>query len=100
MSEYIEKKEVLKQIDYWLMTGEYKYSNATYYLNKRISNIKPKSEWIQVKDRLPDKDGFYLAYYTFKDGRHARDIFYYNCGSPISSTITHWMPIPELPKGD
>ena len=53
MSEWIDKEEVLKQIDCWLMTGEYKYSNATHYLDKRISSIKPKeSEWISAKDKL------------------------------------------------
>ena len=59
-----------------------------------------KNKWISVKDRLPESDGFYLAWYTFKDGGHARDIFYYNCGSPISSTITHWMLLPEPPKSE
>lgn len=47
MSEWIEKEEVLKQIDCWFTTGEYKYSNATHYLNKRISSIKPKEADVQ-----------------------------------------------------
>lgn len=57
-------------------------------------------EWISVKDRLPEKDGFYLAWYTFKDGGHACDIFYYNYGysASLSSAITHWMFLPEPPK--
>ena len=53
-----------------------------------------KGQWISVKDRQPERDGFYLAWYTFKDGSHACDMFYYN-GSFISSSITHWMPFPE-----
>jgi hypothetical protein len=56
--------------------------------------------WISVKDRLPESDGFYLAWYTFKDGGHALDIFYFNAGSPISNAITHWQHLPEPPKGE
>ena len=56
------------------------------------------SGWISCSERLPKRDGFYLAYYTFADGRHACDMVYFNVGSPISSSITHWMPLPEKPK--
>lgn len=67
----------------------------------RIHNLEQelkKYEWVSVKDRLPEKDGFYLAWYTFKGNGHTRDIFYYNCGSPMPSAITHWMALPEPPK--
>lgn len=65
------------------------------------------SEWISVKDRLPEKSDDYLVYYLKK----------YECGfetkwinvcSFITShdgwqtdnteTITHWQPLPEPPK--
>lgn len=62
-----------------------------------------KSNWISVKDRLPEKQRNYLVYvppvYT--------NVVYFNgyewvvdeeeyCF--ISSDITHWMPLPEPPK--
>ena len=75
--------------------------SAVKELRKKVAEqfANMQNEWISVKDRLPDKDGFYLAYYTFKDGRHACDIFYHNCcGTSISSAITHWMILPESPK--
>ena len=65
----------------------------------KIANFE-QQRWVSVKDRLPDKDGFYLAYYTFKDGGHACDLFYFDVGSPISNAITHWMPLPQKPESE
>lgn len=62
--------------------------------------VEPDNSWISVDDKLPESDGFYLAWYTFKDGRHALDIFYFDTDSPISNTITHWQHLPEPPKED
>lgn len=56
--------------------------------------------WIPCIERMPERDGFYLAYYTFADGRHACDIVYFNVGAPISSSITHWMPLPDPPEAE
>ena len=103
MSEYVEKEEILKQIDCWLMTGEYKYSNATHYLDKRISSIKPKSEWISVKDRMPEEGVDVLVYGDICLNRKSVDVdfvdresgnfFYYDEGE-----VTHWRPLPEPPE--
>ena len=99
MSEYVEKEEVLKQIDCWLMTGEYKYSNATHYLDKRISSIKPKSEWVSVKDRMPEEGVDVLVYLNRKSAdvdfvdRESGNFFYYDEGE-----VTHWRPLPEPPE--
>lgn len=96
--EFICKEEVLKQIDYWLMLGEYKYSNATDYLNQRISSIKPISDWISVKDRLPEPNTWVLVY--SKQGVYVNlRLDYIHKGRWVNSfLVTHWMPIPELPK--
>lgn len=74
--------------------------SAVRELRKKVAEqfANMQNEWISVKDRMPDKDGFYLAWYTFNDGGHACDMFYYNVGSPISSAITHWTYLPEPPK--
>ena len=82
-------------------------------------------EWISVKDRLPDTDGEYLCVCYFKLCKSqlykicyfAKDLYevdeiyfkdekgksgfyaydgewgYYECRD-----VTHWMPLPELPK--
>lgn len=99
MSEWVEKEEVLNQINCWFTTGEYKYSNATHYLNKRISSIKPKINWISVNDKLPklfenvltyDGDGKILINWLeeIEDG-----ISYFAYGG---KTVTHWMSLPNI----
>lgn len=73
------------------MLKEYKQLKAE---NTRVSG------WIPCSERMPERDGFYLAYYTFSDGRHACDMVYFNVGAPISSSITHWKPLPEPPEAE
>lgn len=117
MSEWIEKEEVLKQIDCWLMTGEYKYSNATHYLDKRISSIKPKeSGWVSVKDRLP-KEGddvlVWFEYYRFGEYNclyqtHGIGTYFENYKSwQINHEtgwrdlrVIAWMPLPQMPESE
>jgi hypothetical protein len=61
------------------------------------------SKWISVKEKLPS-DGYYLL---FSDGRqigmgwfnHGRQEFIQvNTWADVSTMVTHWMPLPELPK--
>lgn len=63
-----------------------------------------QNEWISVKDRLPDKEGTYLTC-TEKNAIHL-DSF---CIYPSHNTkfwvggngrVTHWMSLPEPPKGE
>lgn len=81
-------------------------------------------EWISVKDKLPDKDGDYLCCwslsysdkpfiniysfaknlrkvdkYDFK-GMNRADWYGYDSewGYCEQAGVTHWMPLPELPK--
>lgn len=60
-------------------------------------------EWISVKDRLPEKDGDYLIYATVPfNGRKFMAVMHYeeDAHLPIWSDTTHWMPLPEPPKGE
>ena len=66
------------------------------------------SEWISVKDRLPEKNGKYLAVTEDNEMYHKYvTIRYFYADNPKifarpSGIIkyTHWMPLPEPPKGD
>lgn len=73
---------------------------------KRIAELEEQRRWIPVTERLPDKDGFYIVVMNgdiwgepdvwsstacgFYDGRWDED----------GATISHWMPLPEPPKGE
>ena len=64
--------------------------------------------WISVEERLPDEPGYYLTYSLIggiwvteygvsrqNPDRHFRD----NLGFPLYPAPTHWMPLPEPPRG-
>ena len=65
-------------------------------------------EWISVDDKLPEDSGYYLVAYQNKhNGSTTIDIDMYvicNAGEWWSNEykykITHWMELPELPKGE
>ena len=60
------------------------------------------TEWINVKERLPESSKSILAYQPY--GRHFFVGMYFNgrwfppngIQAPI---VTHWMPLPKPPKG-
>ncbi len=64
----------------------------------------PKSSWISVEERLPD-EGLVIARYNagLAFSYYMLSKWIVQCaaiGRPrIYETPTHWMPIPELPKG-
>ena len=55
-------------------------------------------KWISVKDRLPQKDGRYLAYGS-AFGRCLIGILYYDVRLECFSDgeVTHWQPLPAPP---
>ena len=57
-------------------------------------------EWISVKDRLPEKPMKCLVY-TKRGEYGGYEITYYNEGFYLHyANITHWMPLPQPPKGE
>ena len=85
-----------------------------------IDNGVTVQEWIPVKDRLPDETGRYFAVKKRiapdKLGGNRTDIvilrFFVDDGfripthipdwinEEINEEVTHWMPLPEPPKGE
>ena len=72
-----------------------------------IGKGEPVQEWIPVTERLPEKSGDYLAYC---DNRYIGLLPYstqyklFNtfdgCGTRHAIAVTHWMPLPQPPKGE
>ena len=64
-------------------------------------------EWISVEDRLPEDDSDVIAYLrTGEEGRifpanYAKGVWF-DCifNKRVTETTTHWMPLPEPPKGE
>ena len=67
-----------------------------------IANGVTIQEWIPVTERLPEKGGSYLVFSS-----KSKTVFtaHYWLGDRWANRangqfITHWMPLPEAPKGD
>lgn len=102
---------------------------ANEYLNaevERLNGLLKEHEavqWINVKDKLPEKDGQYLVVFTFFDCKsmgvmrfshnlHEVDEYifdaenrpgWYEPDSEVGyferTTVTHWAKLPEFPQG-
>ena len=91
--------------------------SGTGYFGRAIENKKiadylirhgvTVQEWIDVKDRLPEDDSDVLAYSRIDEESRIYPACYSNgvwfdCvfNAPVTDTTTHWMPIPNPPKGE
>ena len=67
-------------------------------------------EWISVKDRLPEEEERVLIYtktnitnygtYTKRYGAYRKEGFICQDGFMWLNTASHWMPLPQPPKGE
>jgi hypothetical protein len=101
------------------------YSQNPYVVaDHLIANGVTVQEWISVNDRLPDESGEYFVFKKTmfgcwcdvlgfaKDGRKVdkydfgdqrKNVWYYydsEYGYGVSNNVTHWMPLPQPPKGE
>ena len=60
------------------------------------------AEWISVKDRLPKEGEVVVVYIKPKVGVGYAEVDIYLMGDfdEYSEGVTHWMPLPEPPKGE
>ena len=71
------------------------------------ADVEPVQEWIPVTERLPEESGMYII--TANDG-HAQRVSFVQwqkknrmwnlTGARSYWRVTHWMPMPQLPKGE
>lgn len=79
-----------------------------------IADYRKQSGWISVDERLPERQCSVLAYYGFKRegdddlGYMLMGVIEYYAFDPnphfqhesVGLRVTHWMPLPEAPKGE
>ena len=77
--------------------------DVEYVADYLISNGVTVQEWISVKDRLPEDQEEVLVLTKSKNGVRNVDKGYLAIDHFIHrgrSEVTHWMPMPNPPKGD
>lgn len=73
------------------------------YKNGYEQGMKDALKWITVTERLPEESGEYLVYCGEYDGIC---VLYYEILKTKGKwrtqwkQVTHWMPLPKLPKGE
>ena len=88
------------------LTAELEYTKRQYDLAMEDLEKIGWGKWIPVTERLPSREGKYLT--AFSKGEVGQNVFlifrgsstkwYFN--SEDTGEVTHWMPLPEPPKGD
>ena len=96
MAEYISKEDV---INITAETGAWETQNRVRELP--TADVQPVNQWISVKDRFPDEDGWYLVckHNRVRVAEWCKDCWYNESDLPIDDcAITYWQPLPEQPK--
>ena len=82
-------------------------SFTEYLADHLISNGVMVQEWVSVDDRLPEDDSDVLAYSRIGEESRIYPACYTNgvwfdCvfNVPATDMTTHWMPMPNPPKGE
>ena len=116
--------EQMVHIPYGMNTKEAERYVFEQMADHLIANGVTVNEWISVKDRLPDKDGAYLVFEKGSYGNQIRTLRFAKDGRKVDKydfhrgwknvwyrydsewghitidSVTHWMPLPQPPKGE
>lgn len=118
--EYINRETVKRELLSWAVSlnhPEYLIKDDALHIIDSMSaadvveqeqESKPLKGWISVQDRLPEESGYYLVFtdigriallsYSKKyQAFNAHDDSY---SEEYVITVTHWMPLPNPPKGE
>lgn len=119
MSDYISREAAIEKIRVAGCTdcggssnticGFCNFDNAIRLI-KRLpaAGVEPVRRWIPCSERLPEKAGFYLVAtprgieimeFSSGDKRYRETpCFVSEALGKVSGYVTHWQPLPELPK--
>ena len=98
------REKLVELLDIIIQPGQRTLGDIADYL---ISNGVTVQEWISVKDRLPEEKVNCIMHYkhAYCDNDDYREIgicFYDGEKFQINRAykVTHWMPMPQPPKGE
>ena len=98
------REKLVELLDIIIQPGQKTLGDIADHL---ISHGVTVQEWISVDDRLPEDDSDVLAY--SRNGEECRIYpanyakgVWFDCifTTPATDTTTHWMPLPQPPKGE
>ena len=95
-----DKKDFIETILTWFRSPQVGNDEELdrKFLASAYDNIT-QPHWISVEDELPPKNEAYLAFWQHLGVTRYRFV---KSGAKVSRTfsehITHWMPMPEVPK--
>ena len=87
------KEKLVELLDIIIQPGQKTLGDIADYL---ISKGVTVQEWISVEDRLPDVGKFVLIYNEINGVL----LDYYDGATFGYYDVTHWMPLPNPPKGE
>ncbi len=61
--------------------------------------MKLQDPWININDKLPKADASLYLVYRPKIKSKYIDVWKWRAGDEQMNGITHWMPLPQIPKG-
>ena len=118
MAEYICREAILDDLEKEIEAGNVALDEDVW-INKglkiairdikdiKTADVQPVNQWISVKEQLPEIGRSVLIYYPKWDGDEIQvaklegdGMMFDICGEFNIGTgvITHWMPLPKLPK--
>ena len=99
--------DVMKNLVELLAPTSLDFEQAAYLADYLVKNGVTVQEWISVEDRLPEIGRCVIAYNAL--AKCAAEAMYKGEGMFLQfrwparlqdHEITHWMPLPEPPKGE
>ena len=108
-----QSEEIIDTLSYlldfagWISVDENTHDNCVQLKIDKLKQVIFSGGWVDIKERLPNKDGKYLVHYQTQvlcDSRYLPKFDVVNYSSCIRhfdfyhDHITHWQPLPPLPK--
>ena len=99
MAEYIEREAAIEAAKHAWAKG---IEPLQYIEIIPAADVAPVQEWIPVTERLPEEEGLYLvAVVNDHERRYSKTAWYHGHGNWfLHQKVTHWMLLPEPPKGE